>query len=233
MELLVATRSAGKIREIRRILGSVEGLAIRDLDDAGVTYEPEEEALEPYDTFEANALSKARYFFGKSGLPTVADDSGIEVFALGGAPGVRSKRFAADAHQSEAAGKGEAPDPVAEEGHATDDANNRHLVDRLANVSPADRTARYVCVAVLVDGDADPIVVRGEAPGLIVDEPAGRGGFGYDPYVFNVELGKTFAEMTAEEKDVRSHRGNAFRALADTLAAALQGRGTVSDREGS
>lgn len=207
MKLLVATRSAGKMREIRRILGDVPGIEPVGLDDARIEPDPAEDDLEPFDTFEENALSKARYFFEKSGLPTVADDSGIEVDALGGAPGVRSKRFASDG-----AGSGEDL-----EGTALDRANNRHLVERLAGVAPAERTARYVCVAVLLESGAAPLVVRGEAPGTIVDDPRGSGGFGYDPHVLDVDLGRTFAEMTGEEKDARSHRGIAFRALADLL----------------
>ena len=207
VELLVATRSAGKIREIRRILAGISGLVVRDLDEVGIDIDPEEDGLEPYDTFEENALSKATYFFAKSGLPTVADDSGIEVDALGGAPGVRSKRFALD-------GGG---DDGTLDGQALDDANNRYLIQRLSDVARQDRTARYVCVAVLVEGDAEPLVTRGEASGVIVDEPRGSGGFGYDPFVFDPEMGKTFAEMSGEEKDGRSHRGKAFRALADEL----------------
>lgn len=204
----MATRSAGKMREIRRILGAVPGLTVLDLDDAGIAPDPAEEHLEPHETFEANARSKACWFFERSGLPTVADDSGIEVDALGGAPGVRSKRFAPDATE-EAAGL---------EGQALDDANNRHLVAQIRGVPPEERTARYVCAAVLVEEGVEPIVVRGEAPGVIVDEPRGSGGFGYDPHVLDPELGKTFAEMTAAEKDARSHRGEAFRALAQRLA---------------
>jgi len=210
MELLVATRSAGKIREIRRILGEVPGLVVRDLDEVGIVYDLAEEGLEPYDTFEENATSKARYFFERSGLATVADDSGIAVDALGGAPGVRSKRFAPDA----GLGAG-GPDL---EGQALDDANNRHLLDRLRDVTPEDRTARYVCVAALVRGGEEPLIVRGEAPGLVVDTAAGSGGFGYDPFIYDSELGKTFAQMSGVEKDGRSHRGRAFRALLKELS---------------
>jgi XTP/dITP diphosphohydrolase len=208
MELLIATRSAGKIREIRRILGEVPGLVVRDLDEVGVAYDPAEEGLEPYDTFEENATSKARYFFERSGLATVADDSGIEVEALGGAPGVRSKRFADDA---ELEGGGDLA------GQALDDANNRHLLDRLKDVPPEDRTARYVCVAALVRDGGQPLLVRGEAPGLVVDTAAGSGGFGYDPFIYDPDLGKTFAEMSGAEKDGRSHRGRAFRQLVKEL----------------
>lgn len=205
-ELLVATRSAGKMREIRRILGDVEGLRVLDLDQAGIAPSPEEDDLEPFDTFEENARSKARYFHAKSGLPTVADDSGIAVDVLGGAPGVRSKRFA----------------PAGLEGASQDQANNRFLIQWLQNVPTAERTARYVCVAVLVDGSAREILTRGEAEGRIVDEPRGSGGFGYDPHVLVPELGRTFAELTPEEKDARSHRGAAFRQLANELRETVE-----------
>lgn len=213
MQLLIATRSAGKMREIRRILGEVPDLDVLGLDDAGIDYRPEEEGLEPYDTFEENALSKARYFAARSGLPTVADDSGIAVDALGGAPGVRSKRFACDG--------GVAPPDL--DGQSLDDANNRHLVARLRDVPEQERTARYVCVAALVMNDASmPTYFRGEAHGRIVDEPVGAGGFGYDPHVFHEELGRTYAQMTPGEKDARSHRGAAFQALATHLGQKLR-----------
>jgi len=207
MRLLVATRSAHKMREIRQILADVSGLTVLDLDEAGIPEDPAEDDLEVYDTFEENALAKARHFFGLAGIPTVADDSGIAVDALGGAPGVRSKRFAPDQGL---------------DGQVRDDANNRHLVGQLADVPPAERTARYVCVAALVEDGAKPLFCRGEAPGVILDEPRGTGGFGYDPYVLDTDLGRTFAEMAPAEKNARSHRGAAFRAL----ARALQERGS-------
>lgn len=206
----MATRSRGKMREIRRILDDVAGLEVLTPDEAGVDYAPEEDRLEPYPSFEQNALSKARYFHERSGLPTVADDSGIQVDALDGAPGVRSKRFAADAGVVAAD----------LEGRDLDDANNRHLVACLRDVAPADRTARYVCVAVLLEEGEPALTVRGEAAGIVVDEAHGRAGFGYDPHLYDPVLGKTFAEMTPSEKDGRSHRGHAFRAL----AAELRGR---------
>jgi len=202
MRLLVATRSAHKVAEIRDILAGVPDLELLDLDAAGVQASPAEDALEPYETFEENALSKARYFFEVSGLPTVADDSGLEVRALGGAPGVRSKRFAPGRDL---------------EGLERDRANNRYLLSRLKELGSPDRRARYVCAAALVEQDRPPLVFRGEAPGVIVDEPRGEGGFGYDAYVLDLESGGTFAEMSAEQKNSRSHRGKAFGALANVL----------------
>lgn len=206
MELLVATRSEGKIREISRILDSVPGLVVRHLHDVGIDFDRAENELEPFDTFEENALSKARYFFERSGLPTVADDSGIEVDALDGRPGVRSKRFAPN---------------EALDGRALDNANNRHLVEQISEIAPERRTARYVCVAVLVEGGGLPLHIRREAPGVIIDSPRGSGGFGYDPIVYDPQLDKTFAEMSGPEKDGRSHRGKAFRALAEVLRERL------------
>ena len=190
--------------EIRRILGSVPGLRLIDLDSAGIVKDPAEEELEPYETFEENARSKAEYFHAKSGIPTVADDSGLAVDALGGAPGVRSKRFAPDHGLN---------------GKQLDQANNDHLMVQLGDLELAARTGRYVCAAVLVGATEAPLVVRGEAEGLIVGQPRGQAGFGYDPYFFDPRIGKTFAELDVEQKNERSHRGKAFRALADELIA--------------
>jgi XTP/dITP diphosphohydrolase len=202
MRLVVATRSAHKLAEIRTILGVVPDLQVLDLDEAGVTWSEAEEALEPHETFEENALSKATYYADRTGLPTVADDSGLEVDALDGAPGVRSKRFAPDEGL---------------DGEARDQANNRHLLRRLEGVPEASRTARYVCVAVLVSPGEEPVACRGEAEGRIAEAPQGTGGFGYDPLFFDPELGRTFGQIDAEAKHARSHRGAAFRALARHL----------------
>ena len=198
MELLLATRSAHKVQEIRTILSGIPRLTVLDLDDIGLEWRDEEEALEPFDTFEENARSKAEYFHARTGLPTVADDSGLEVDALGGAPGVRSKRFA----------------PV--EGltaHKLDQANNNYLVERLGALELEKRTGQYVCVAALLGFTSQMIVTRGEAKGLILAEPRGDGGFGYDPYFFEPNLKMTFAELHPDQKNELSHRGKAFRAL--------------------
>ena len=198
MRLVVATRSLHKMKEIREILADVPDLELLDLDDAGVDYSPEEEELEPYETFEENAHSKALYFRRKTELPTVADDSGLEVDALNGAPGVRTKRFAPG-------------DDL--EGEARDQANNAHLLRKLEGQSPDARGARYVCVAALVREVGDVDTFRGEAPGIVLEEARGGGGFGYDPIILDESSGKSFAELTADEKNSRSHRGRAFRAL--------------------
>jgi len=205
MDLVLATRSTHKIKEIRTILAVVPDLRVLDLVEAAVSYSDAEEDLEPHDTFEENAASKASYFQKITGLPTVADDSGIEIDLLGGAPGVRSKRFAADQGLS---------------GLALDQANNEHLLVSLGDAPLAERIGRYVCVAVLHRGDPDDVTyLRGEAPGLILNAPRGSGGFGYDPLFFDEELGQTFAEIAPEEKNARSHRGKAFRALAELLVS--------------
>lgn len=199
--LLIATRSAGKLRELRELFGAA-GIAVVDLAEAGIEALAEEDDLENADTFEENALAKARYFARRAKRPVVADDSGLEVEALGGQPGVHSKRWSAR------------PDLF---GVALDDANNARLVDALRERK--NRQARYVCVAAFVDG-AGEVTRRGVSSGVILDCPRGRGGFGYDPYFFSDELGKTFGEASVEEKEQVSHRGRAFRAL----LAALQSR---------
>ena len=201
-EIVLATRSPHKLLEIRAILAPVLDARILDLGCAGLAYDPAEGDLEPYETFEKNARSKARYFFHRSGRPTVADDSGLEVDALGGAPGVQTKRFSPATHL---------------DGEALDRANLDYLIERLVDVDPAMRTARYVCVAVLAT-DEGTWTFRGEAPGLILGGRRGSGGFGYDPVFFDPDLGKTFAEIAQAEKNARSHRGKAFRALAEHLA---------------
>lgn len=216
--LLLATRNPHKLAELRRILEDAGvGAELVDLSAAGILYDPAEESLEPYDSFEKNAASKARYYYLRSGLPTVADDSGLVVDALAGAPGVRSKRFAPDP-----------PDGSRLTGLDRDLANNEYLLDALDRLSTDPRTARFVCVAVLVQPDGNDAMslrmFRGEAEGLIAHEPAGAGGFGYDPVFYDPALGCTFGELDPEEKHARSHRGKAFRALADYLAGRSVGR---------
>jgi XTP/dITP diphosphohydrolase len=197
--MLLATRSEGKLRELLPLFERA-GLHAVDLRRAAIAQVPAEDDLEQFATFEANALAKARYFARQSGLVTVADDSGLEVAALGGRPGVFSKRYAA------------AQDL---DGRALDDANNARLVTELE--ASADRRARYVCVAACVADGGREFVCRGETGGVILQAPRGARGFGYDPYFFSTELGRTFGEATLEEKERVSHRGRAFRALLDLL----------------
>ncbi len=202
MKLLAATRSAGKQREFRRILEPA-GIAVVFPDDVGIYPKQAEDALELAESFEGNARRKAEYFARLSGLPTVADDSGLEVLSLGGAPGVRSRRWA---------GIGGTDAEV-------DAANNAELLRRLAGATGARRAARYRCVLVyLPQPNAIPQTFEGTCAGRILEEARGTGGFGYDPYFFSDELGKTFGEATAEEKDGVSHRGRALRSLVEALA---------------
>ncbi|MBZ0270750.1 RdgB/HAM1 family non-canonical purine NTP pyrophosphatase [bacterium] len=204
--LIVATNNAGKMRELRRILEPL-GFSLVTAREAGV----EDAADEIGETFEENAIAKARFVAERTGEPAIADDSGIAIDALGGAPGVRSARFAG-------------PD-------ATDDNNNRRLLESLRDVPDGERGARYVCVAACVAPDGRLLTARGEAEGVITRAPRGRGGFGYDPYVLDEASAKTFAEMTAGEKDAISHRGRAFRALARSLPAFLERHGDDRSRD--
>ena len=204
MKLVVATRSTHKLHEIREILAPVEGLEVLSLDDAGVEEDPDAEAgLEPFDTFEENAMSKARYFAGKTGLPTAADDSGLAVDALGGRPGVHSKRWA--------------PDTGDLSGRELDEANNLHLLREMAEVPLHERTARYVCVIAYVAADGSEHTLRGECEGRIQTGPQGTEGFGYDPLFFVPEYQTTFGIVPPPQKHRVSHRGKAFRAFRDLL----------------
>ncbi len=201
--LLVATRSTHKLRELRELLGPLRTQMI-SLDDAAIPGE----AVEDGATFEANAAIKARHFAALSGLPTLADDSGIEVDALGGAPGVRTRRFAGE--------------------NATDEDNNRRLLRDLAGLPLERRTARYRCVLALAlpetagpRGGMPVRLARGTLEGRIALEPRGGGGFGYDP-IFEPEAeplgGRTLGLWTAEAKNRISHRGRAARRMHRILA---------------
>ena len=201
MKLLAATRSKGKQPEIRRMLEPA-GLEVVFPDDVGLWESPVEETLETAETFEGNARRKAEHFARLSGLPTVAEDSGLEVFALGGAPGVRSRRWAGASGTSE----------------QVDAANNAELLRRLRGAPEPRRRARYRSVLVYLQHDgAVPQVFEGVCGGIILEEPRGTGGFGYDPLFLSDELGRTFGEATPAEKDAVSHRGRALRTLAEVL----------------
>ena len=192
--ILIATRSVGKIRELRAMFHEA-GREVTSLHELGVEETVEEDSLEDAPTFEANALAKARYFHRRTGMATIADDSGLEVNALANQPGVHSKRWS---NRQDLRGQ------------ALDDENNALLLTRLTDVS--DRRARYVCAAAYRD-DAREFVVRGEVEGRITLAPRGEGGFGYDPYFESSELGRTFGEVTMEEKARVSHRARAFAKL--------------------
>lgn len=201
--LLLATRSRDKVREIVPLLRDLP-CRIIGLDEAGVPVAPEEDSIERFETFEENAAAKARYFFlASGGIPAIADDSGLVVNALGGAPGVHSKRWS---NRPELDGK------------ALDEANNRHLQEMLRQ--SADRRARYVCVAAYADAHAT-LHARGETTGEIAPVARGSAGFGYDPYFLSDDLGCTFGEAPAADKSRVSHRGRAFRKLAAELRSIL------------
>lgn len=195
--VLVASRNAKKLNELRRILADagIAGIDIVGLDDVP-TYD---EAPETGATFEENALAKARDGAVATGLPCVADDSGIAVDALNGMPGVLSARWSG--------------------GHGDDTANNALLLAQLGDVPDERRGARFVSICALVVPGGDEIVVRGEWPGSIGRKPVGDGGFGYDPLFIPAGGGITAAQLTPAEKDAVSHRGRALTQLLPALAA--------------
>ena len=187
--LLVATHNKGKLKEILRIFSvEIPDLRLFTLDD----FPGAEEVDEVGETFEENALLKARAGFLHSGIPTLADDSGLAVDALGGKPGIHSARYS---------GGGDA-------------ANIEKVLRELDGVEIAKRTARFVTVVAFIDGDDPVITERGELEGVIVDAPRGEGGFGYDPIFAPINSASTLAEISATEKDEISHRGRALRVIA-------------------
>lgn len=184
--ILIATKNAGKLREIREIL---EGLSVRLVSVGDGLPEPIENAA----TFQGNAELKVLHYARLSGGWALADDSGLEVDALGGQPGVRSARYA-----------GETRD---------DEANNAKLLEALAGVPPTRRTARFRCVVALANTGGVLATASGTLEGVIVDEARGVNGFGYDPHFFVPAVGMTAAEMSPDQKNRISHRGQAFRAI--------------------
>ncbi|MEM1416950.1 MAG: RdgB/HAM1 family non-canonical purine NTP pyrophosphatase [Myxococcota bacterium] len=192
MKLLVATNNAGKLRELRTLLADHELVMPKDL---GLVLD----VVEDRPDFEGNARKKAEEFAAASGLPTVADDSGLEVDALGGAPGVYSARYAGVS------------------GPGKDAANNAKLLEALAGV--ADRRARFRCVLVAVHADGSPMAqAEGACEGRIAEAPRGEGGFGYDPlFLLDDAPGQAMAELSPAAKNAISHRGRAVRALAAAL----------------
>jgi XTP/dITP diphosphohydrolase len=199
VKLLVATRSPGKAREIRDLFAGLPFELVFPADQF-LARLPEEVDLEGSAGYVENAVAKARYFATRGGLPTVADDSGIEVDALGGAPGARSSRWAGA------------------EGAGTDAANNALLLEKLAGIPEEQRIARYRCVvAFLAAPSGVPEIVEATCEGIILTEPRGQGGFGYDPLFYSPELQMTFGEAPPAAKHRVSHRGRAFRALIEVL----------------
>jgi XTP/dITP diphosphohydrolase len=193
-KIVIASDNRGKIAEIRQLLVSLE-VEVVPQSVFGIR-----SAAETGSTFAENALIKALHASAGAGLPAIADDSGLEVAALGGRPGVRSARFAGES--------------------ATDEENIDKLLSDLAGVSGRGRDARFRCIAVYVgsSGETVPLSAEGTWHGRILEARRGSGGFGYDPVFFDTESGKTAAEMQGEEKNRISHRGQAFRSLCLLLA---------------
>ena len=191
-EIVLASGNPGKLREFRQMLEPA-GYRVVPQSDYQVS-----EADEPYFTFVENALAKARHVARQTGKPALADDSGLCVNVLGGRPGVLSARYAGEPK--------------------SDDRNNALLIQELSGV--ADRTADYYCVLVYVRSpdDPQPVIADGRWFGKIIDHPKGTNGFGYDPYFWLQEFGKTAAELTPEEKNSHSHRGMALRSLLEKLS---------------
>ena len=198
MKLLVGTRSPGKTREIRELFAGLPFDLVFPADRLLAPL-PEEADLERAMSYAENAVAKARYYATRAGLPAVADDSGIEVEYIGGAPGPRSARWAGASGDVDAA-------------------NNALLLEQLAGVPPESRGARYRCVvAFLATPSNVPEIVEATCEGFILTEPRGTGGFGYDPLFYSPELHMTFGEAPAAAKHRVSHRGRAFRALIEVL----------------
>jgi XTP/dITP diphosphohydrolase len=191
--LVLASGNPGKLREFRRLLAPL-GIEVLPQSELGIV-----EADEPHVTFVENALAKARHASAQAKLPALADDSGICVRALGGAPGVQSARYAGEPK--------------------SDARNNERLIAALDGV--ADRSAHYACVLALLRhvNDPEPIIAEGAWHGTIVDAPRGAGGFGYDPHFLDAASGLTAAELPLGRKNELSHRGKAIRALIARLAA--------------
>jgi len=196
MEIVIASRNKHKISELEALLSKyIDGVKLLSLDDVGLYSDVEEDGK----TFEENAFIKARYA-AKSGKISIGDDSGLCVTALDGAPGIFSARYAGE--------------------HGNDAANNAKLLADLADKT--DKSAAFVCTVACVLPDGREFFAEGKAWGEITDKASGKGGFGYDPIFLLPELGKTFADLTAEEKNAISHRGRAVEAFAQRLCEYIE-----------
>ncbi|WP_286218174.1 RdgB/HAM1 family non-canonical purine NTP pyrophosphatase [Paraoerskovia sediminicola] len=199
--LVLATHNRGKLAELHAILSEQPGLSLPDGAVVSAADLATPEPVEDGVTFAANALIKARALVAATGLPAVADDSGLAVDVLGGAPGIFSARWAGR--------------------HGDDVANLELLLAQLADVGPEHRAAGFVCAAALVTPDGTEVVWEGALRGVLLDAPAGEGGFGYDPILRPDGETRSCAQLSPAEKNAISHRGQAFRALAPHVAVAL------------
>ncbi|MEJ2719158.1 MAG: XTP/dITP diphosphatase [Deltaproteobacteria bacterium] len=196
-KVLIATRNPGKVKEIRDLVRGTPMvfLSLADIDDVP-------DVIEDGDSFEANALKKAREVARATGMTILADDSGLCIEALGGRPGVQSARYG---------GEG-----------ASDEEKCRRILAEMHHVPEESRRATFVCVLALVFPDGEEHLFRGECEGRITREPRGRAGFGYDPIFYFEQAGCTFAEMDRQEKNKVSHRGRALAAFADYVRTSLR-----------
>lgn len=210
--IVLATRNPGKLREIKQVLGDLP-VSVISLDELKHIDEPAEEGT----SFAENARTKALYYARATGLWCLADDSGLEVNVLGGAPGVRSARYAADACDANA------------DRQAIDAANNSKLLEQLKDVPDKERTARFVCHLALADPNRILIETFDTIEGRIGREPQGHNGFGYDPLFFVPELGCTTAKLPPEEKNRISHRGKAVMHFASLLKNLLNSAAERAD----
>ena len=190
---VIASNNPKKVKELNRILNPM-GINAKTAKELNVNLDDVEETGT---TFVENARLKARAAFERTKLPCIADDSGLMVDALNGAPGVYSARYSGE--------------------NATDESNNEKLLKEMANVLPTQRTAKFVCVICCILEDGKEIIAHGECIGRIANAPSGKDGFGYDP-LFLAQDGRSYAQLSAEEKDKISHRGNAIKALKQQLS---------------
>ncbi len=194
--IILATNNKSKVKEISEMMSGSD-ITFVSLADAGINVEVEETGT----TFEENALLKAREICKLSGKPTISDDSGLEIDALDGAPGIYSSRFMGE--------------------DTSYDIKNNALIEKLENVADPDRTARFRCCMALVLPDGREFVTEGTMEGIIAREPKGINGFGYDPILFIPEYNRTSAELSSEEKNNISHRGEALRKMIEVIKKEL------------
>lgn len=194
--IILATNNKSKVKEISEMMSGSD-ITFESLADAGINVEVEETGT----TFEENALLKAREICKLSGKPTISDDSGLEIDALDGAPGIYSSRFMGE--------------------DTSYDIKNNALIEKLENIADPDRTARFRCCMALVLPDGREFVTEGAMEGIIAREPKGINGFGYDPILFFPEYNRTSAELSSEEKNNISHRGEALRKMIEVIKKEL------------